>query len=144
MGIARNLARFDLALTNVLKLTGEHLPTRIYELSPKQARDLIGENSSSYKFNGYDVLVVSKADDKNYYPYWGPLFGYSGSLLVSGRALHSPFWYRIGVPAVFSNTQFEVDDIRTGGVQTGFARTLVSSNWIPTRILLRMENGDPR
>ena len=65
------------------------------------------------------MLVVSKADDKNYYPYWGPLFGYSGSLLVSGRALRSPFWYRIGVPAVFSNTQFEVDDIRTAASKPG-------------------------
>ena len=27
LGIARNLARFDLALTNVLKFTGEHLPS---------------------------------------------------------------------------------------------------------------------
>lgn len=145
VSLAHNVARFDKALSRILQLPERHLPTHIYELTPKQEKALLGEEGVvSYKFSGYEVSVITNtgADPKN--RYWGALFGYTGSLLVNGRASRAPYWFQLGVPQLFAQTEFESSHVKTGGVSAGFAQTLLGSKLIPMRIFLRVQSGDPQ
>jgi len=144
LALAHNVARFDTALTHILTLTEAHVSTHIYVLPAEQLKELIGNSSgASFRFSGYEVTVVTSDTIRNY-RYWGPLFGYTGSLLVNGRALRCPYWFQLGVPELFANTEFEADKLKTGGVAGGYARTLTLSNLIPTRTFLRIQSGDPQ
>lgn len=143
--LAYDLARFDRALTRILQLPERRVPTHVYLLAPKQLQQVIGQTDGvSYKFSGYEVSVVTSTDDAHGPRYWGALFGYTGSLLVNGRASRAPYWFNVGVPEVFALTDFEKAKVRVGGLSAGYARTLTGAKLIPTRILLRMQAGDPQ
>ena len=145
VSLADSLARFDTALAHILQLRAGRLPTHVYELSSKQAKELLGDvRTSSYKFSGYDVTVVTSVATDSADRNWGALFGYTASLLLNDRALRSPFWFQLGVPQLFAHTEFEPRRIKTGGVAVGFAATLQNSTLIPTRILLRLQSSDPQ
>jgi tetratricopeptide (TPR) repeat protein len=145
VSLAHDVARFDKALNHILQLSERHPPTHIYELEPKQEKDLLGEvGVVSYKFSGYEVSVITDTRADRNSPRWGALFGYTGSLLVSGRAVRAPYWFQVGVPQLFANTEFESGRIKTGGVSVGFARVLRGGKLIPTRIFLRMQGSDPQ
>lgn len=142
MAIAHIIARFDIALGSVMPLTHADVPIHIYDIAPSQARALIGENGAAgYQFTGYEVNIVSARASRDF---WGPLFGYVGSLLVSGRALRCPYWFQLGVPLLFANTEFHGESIVTGMPQTGYIGTVRNSNLIPVRTFLRMRSDDPR
>ena len=142
--LAHNIARFDQALTRILLLPDRHLSTHIYELPTSQEKAVLGATGgASYRFSGYDVTVVTGpagSYDRN----WGPLFGYTASLLVNGRALRSPYWFQVGVPQLFANTEFEPRQVKTGGMSAGFAQTLVNAKLIPAQTLLRIQANDPQ
>jgi tetratricopeptide (TPR) repeat protein len=144
VSLAHDLARFDTALTRILKLPEKRLPTHIYELSGKEVKELLGEaDAATYKFSGYEVSVITgtgaHGSDR-----WGALFGYTGSLLVSGRASRTPYWYRMGVPQLFAHTEFGPGSVTTGGVVPGFAQTLLHTKLIPMRVFLAMQPNDPQ
>jgi tetratricopeptide (TPR) repeat protein len=144
--LARDLVRFNQALARILQLPEKHLPTRIYELSPEQAKQLLGGSAgaASYKFSGYEVSVVTSEGQERQNRYWGALFGYTGSLFLNGRASRSPYWFQVGVPALFAHTKFEGDKVRTGDVVAGFVWTLKKGKLIPMRTLLRVQSKDPQ
>lgn len=144
--LARDLARFNQALARILPLPEKHLPTRIYELLPAQAEQLLGTpaGGASYRFSGYEVSVVTSEGEERQHRYWGALFGYTGSLFVNGRASRSPHWFQVGVPALFAHTEFDGDKVRTGGPVAGFAWTLQKGKHIPMRTFLRVQSKDPQ
>lgn len=144
--LARDLARFDKVLTRILQPTERHLPTRIYELSPDLAKQLLGGSAgaSSYKFSGYDVSVVTSEGQDRQNRYWGALFGYTGALFLNGRTSRSPYWFQVGVPALFAHTEFESAKVRTGGPVVGFLWTLQKGKRIPMRTFLRVQRTDPQ
>ena len=145
VSLAHDLARFDKALTRILRLSEKHVPTHIYELPPKQEKELLGEvGVVSFKFSGYEVSVITDTGADSNNRYWGALFGYTGSLLVNGRASRSPYWFQVGVPQLFAHTEFESGRVKTGGVSAGFAQTLLGAKLIPMRILLRVQGSDPQ
>lgn len=142
MAIAHIIARFDVALGTVMPLTHADVPIHIYDIAPSQARAILGENGAAgYQYTGYEVNIVSARTSRDF---WGPLFGYVGSLLVSGRALRCPYWFRLGVPLLFANTDFHGESIILGMLQTGYIGTVRNSNLIPLREFLRMQGDDPR
>jgi hypothetical protein len=142
--IAHNVARFDAALTKLMRLTEANIPIHIYELRPNESQGLIGQGScAAYQFTGYEANIVACRESRMD-GYWGPLFGYTGSLLVSGRARRCPYWYEVGVPLLFANTDFGAEWVSTGFADDGWIRTLTHADLIPTRTLLRMQVGDPQ
>lgn len=143
--LAQNIARFDNALTHILQVPARHLPTRIYELQAAEEKQLLGEKDVvAYRFSGYEVTVVSNSSADPSNPYWGALFGYTGSLLVNGRTSRCPYWFQVGVPQLFAHTEFKSDHVETAGVAPGFAQTLQNGKWIPMRTLLRLQGSDPQ
>jgi len=145
LSLAHSVARFDTALTSIMQLSESRVRTHIYELPHKETSQFLGEGYESfYHSTGYEVIVVTEQAARNSNRWHGALFGYTGSVLISGRLLRCPYWFRIGVPEVFANTEFEVEQIKTGWVPAGYSRTLTLSNLIPTRVLLRMQGGDPQ
>ncbi len=142
--IAHNVARFDAALTKLMRLTEANVPIHIYELPPNESQGLIGQSScAAYQFTGYEANIVACRESRMD-AYWGPLFGYTGSLLVSGRARRCPYWYQVGVPLLFANTNFGAEWVSTGFADDGWLSTLNHADLIPTRTLLRMQVGDPQ
>jgi hypothetical protein len=144
VSLAHDLARFDTTLTRILKLPERRLPTHIYEVPGKEAKQLLGAaDASNYMFSGYEVSVIAgtagHGSDR-----WGALFGYTGSLLVSGRASRTPVWYRMGVPQLFAYTEFGPGRVTTGGVVPGFMDTLQHANLIPMRVFLATQPDDPQ
>jgi tetratricopeptide (TPR) repeat protein len=147
--LAKNIARFDTALSHILQLPETPLPTHIYVLPGGQVKALVGEDASaSYKFSGYEATTIANpdSDPSNRYNnrYWGVLFGYTGALLMNSGASRFPHWFQVGVPQVFSHTEFEVDSVRTGLVTPGVAHTLLGAPLIPMRTFLSLEPNDPR
>jgi hypothetical protein len=144
--LARDLGRFNKTITRILQLPEKRLPTRIYELSPEQAKQLIGgsEGGASYRFSGYEVSVVTSEGQGQWNRYWGALFGYTGSLFLNGRASRSPYWFQVGVPALFAHTEFKGDTVTTGDVVLGFGATLQHGKLIPMRTFLRVQSNDPQ
>ena len=143
--LAYTVARFDVALSKILQLPDIQIPTHIYFLPAKETEALLGkDDAAAYKFSGYEVTTVSGPDSGSTNRYWGVLFGYTGALLVNGRASRFPFWFQVGVPYVFANTEFDGDRIRTGGVIAGFAQTLQRGGLIPTRTFLHLQRDDPQ
>ncbi len=145
VSLAHNVARFEKALTENLNLPPASVPTHIYELPPKETKDLLGgADGAAYHFTGYEVAVVTGVGvTKATNPNWGPLFGYTGSLLFS-RTGRYPYWYLIGIPQLFANTEFGPGEIKTGGMSAGFAYTLTRGKLIPMRVFLRAQRGDPQ
>lgn len=141
VSLAHDLARFDTALTRILRLPERRLPTHVYQLRDTEAKQLLGDpGAATYYFSGYEVWVITgHAGDR-----WGPLFGYTGSLLVSGRASRMPYWYSVGVPMLFANTEFGQESVTTGGVVLGYFQTLLHTKLIPMRVFLAMQPGDPQ
>jgi tetratricopeptide (TPR) repeat protein len=143
--LVHTVARFDVALSKILQLPDIQIPTHIYFLPAKEAEALLGkDDAAAYKFSGYEVTTVSGPESGSANRYWGALFGYTGALLVNGRASRFPFWFQVGVPYLFANTEFEGDRIRTGGVIPGFAQTLQHGGLIPMRTFLRLQHDDPQ
>jgi tetratricopeptide (TPR) repeat protein len=144
--LVRDLARFNEVLIRILQLPERHMPIRIYELSPEQARQLLGGSAggASYKFSGYDVSVVTSEGQDQQNRYWGALFGYTGALFLNGWTSRSPYWFQVGVPALFAQTEFESSKVRTGGLVPGFVWTLQNGKRIPIRTFLRMQRTDPQ
>jgi hypothetical protein len=144
--LASDLVRFDKVLSRILETTEGHLPTRIYVLTADQARQLIGGSvgSASYKFSGYEVSVVTSEGQDRQNRYWGALFGYTGALFLNGRVSRSPYWFQVGVPALFANTEFEGAKVRTGGPVAGFVGMLQRGQRIPMRTFLRVQSVDPQ
>jgi tetratricopeptide (TPR) repeat protein len=142
VSLAHDLARFDTALTRILQLPERRLPTHVYELPGTEARELLGgPDAATYHFSGYEVWVITGAHAGDR---WGPLFGYTGSLLVSGRASRMPYWYSVGVPLLFANTEFGPESVKTGGVVPGYFQILLHTKLIPMRVFLAMQPGDPQ
>lgn len=142
--LAHHIARFDKALSGILQLPAAYLPTKIYSLPGAQVKELLGDSDAvSYRFTGYEVMIVTnpRADANRY---WGALFGYTGSLLVSGRASRYPYWFQLGVPALFAHTEFENDRITTGGTGHEFGRAVQGRSPIPMQTFLRLRAGDPQ
>jgi hypothetical protein len=142
--LARDLARFNKALTEIVQLPEERLPARIYELPPEEAKGVVGESGVSYQFSGYEVIVVTTAGQESGNRYWGALFGYTGSLFLNGRASRSPYWFQVGVPELFARTEFTPQTVRTGNVSFGNMQLLMRAKFIPLRSLLRMQQADPQ
>jgi tetratricopeptide (TPR) repeat protein len=143
--LARDLARFDKVVASILGIPVRHAPTRIYELAPEQVKNLLGhEGANSYRFSGYEVTVVADSEAREHERDWGALFGYMGSLVVSGPYAHYPVWFRNGIVTLFAHTEFKGGRVMTGGVDNQWARPVVSSNLIPMRVFLRLKAGDPQ
>jgi tetratricopeptide (TPR) repeat protein len=142
--LARALPRFNKALTRILQLPAKHLPTHIYELPPEQAKQVLGAVATSYKFSGYEVLVVTSEGQEGPDRYWGAFFGYTGSLFLNGRTSRSPYWFQLGVPQLFAHTEFKGDKVITGGPVARFVWTLQKVKLIPMRTFLRVQSTDPR
>jgi tetratricopeptide (TPR) repeat protein len=143
--LARNLAQYDAALSKILDLSGGRTPTRLYELSAKDLKAVVGsERSASTKFNGYEMIVLTDSGSGTGNPYWGALFGYTEGLLASGRARRSPLWFDVGVAQLFASTEFKGDRVTTAGVAPGFVQTLLNGKTIPARTLLSVQNEDPQ
>lgn len=145
VSVAHNIARFDNALARILELPEAHLRTHIYELPGAEKQQLLGDgHEASFRFSEYEVTVIAHSTADSSSRYWGALFGYTGSLLVNGRARRCPYWYKIGVPLVFASTQFGVDQITTGRKNLTAARALNRGTFIPMRTLLALQRDDPR
>jgi len=144
--LAHDLARFDKVLTRLLQPTERHLPTSIYELSPDQAKQLLGGSAgtAAYKFSGYEVAVVTSEGQDRQNRYWGALFGYTGALFLNGRTSRSPYWFQVGVPALFAHTEFENAKVKTGGPVPGYWWMLQRGKRIPMRTFLRVQSTDPQ
>ena len=77
MAVAHIIARFDVALSSVMPLTHADVSVHVYDLAPRQARDLIGQNSdAAYQFTGYEVNIVSARVSSDY---WGRFSGMWGA-----------------------------------------------------------------
>ncbi len=146
VSLVRDLARFDAALTQILELPPPHAPTHIYELPTKIAVELIGEqNHVVYRRSSSGVTVVTDLQNlSSGHRNWGPLFGYAAGLLTTGRPGRSPYWFRVGVPALFARTELDFDRVRTGGLDVMELRWLQGRKLVPARDLLRMKGSDPR
>jgi hypothetical protein len=146
VSLAQDLARFDAALTQILQLPPPHLPTQVFELPTKIAAELIGDrNWVVYRPSSSGVIVVTDVQNlSSGVRNWGPLFGYAGGLVTTGQAGRSPYWFRVGVPALFARTEFDFDHVRTGGLDVVELRSLQDRPLIPSRDLLQMRASDPR
>lgn len=142
--LARDLSRFDTTLARILQLPEGRLPTHIIELTREQQTALVGTSgSTTYLSSGYEVWVVTTGGDDPQQRYFGALFGYTSSLLMSGPAARSPYWFRMGVPQVFAATDFKMSQVITGRLSAGVAFGL-RGKLIPMREFLRMQGGDPQ
>jgi hypothetical protein len=142
--LAQNLARLDQAVAGIVGTTDKHPPTHIYLLPAEEATRLLGPRGgdSAYQFNGSDVTVVANQEARKHERDWGALVGYTDSLMVSGRFAHYPYWFRVGVPALFAHSEFTTQHVKTGGSDDLYARKVVSSNLILMRTFLRAQAGD--
>lgn len=145
VSLAHDIARFDTAVSRVLQLPDTRVPTHIYELPGGQVKQLLGaEDVATFHFSGYEVSVISSSEGGPGNRYWGSLFGYVGGLLESGRAPRYPYWFQVGVPELFAQTEFDNDRIKTGGVVFGYAQTLQRGKLIPMRTFLSLRDNDPQ
>jgi tetratricopeptide (TPR) repeat protein len=140
--LARNLVRLDKALASTLGRPQRHLLTHIYELTPALGQAVIGSSQTS--FQGYEVTVVTDDQGNPDNPYWGVLFGYVQSLLVNVEGAGLPMWFQIGVPMLFSNSEFKMEEVHAGRFNRQTAYYLTHRKILPLRVLLRMQPGDPR
>jgi hypothetical protein len=145
VSLARDLARFDGVLNRILHSPEIHVLTRIYELPPSQVKALLGdENRTIFHYTGYEALVVTGPPLHNVAHNWGPNFGYAGSFMISGRLVRVPYWFRVGVPALFARTEFDGPRAKTGGVDPGYMNRLMRSTLIPSRVMLQLQGSDPQ
>jgi cytochrome c-type biogenesis protein CcmH/NrfG len=145
--IAHDVDRLGDVLTQILSFKASaRLPTHIYILPSDVVSQLAGTGVGSlYKTSGYDTTVIASPDASGSGDrYWGALFGYVGSILAGDGALRYPFWFRLGVPAVFATTEFERSRLKTGGLSAGYALAFGRGTLIPMRTFLGLHQDDPQ
>lgn len=146
VSLARDLERFDGALSQVLQLKGTaHTPTYVYLLPADVSKALLGStDTAKFSVSGYDVTVVSSSATPTSQLSWGAYFGYAGGLLVSDRAMRYPSWLRTGVPLVFSNPRFTPETVVLGMGGWDLGSPLRHGGWIPMRSFLTLSPSDPQ
>ncbi len=145
INMAHNVDRLDRALRKILPLIDQKpTATHIYALADSELRRLgiTASGTARYKWSGSDTTVVTgimAAPDQ----YWGAYFGYAGGLLKSSVGTHYPNWMYIGVPAVFADTEFRGDTIRTGGIAHGLGEQLLHGGpLLPMSTFLTLRGRD--
>jgi tetratricopeptide (TPR) repeat protein len=146
VALAQNLMRFDAALAQILEVPAVHLPTHVYELPSRVTAELLGDpRLTSYRSSDYEVTVLTGVTPLGSGMHnWGPLFGYAGARVATGRAARSPHWFKIGVPDLFATTEFDFNRVKTGGLNRAEVVALAGKKLIPTRVLLRLDASDPQ
>ena len=145
IAIANHLARFDKALTGALGLSDNVTPIILYELSSEDSLQVLSSRGTAYfSFSGFDTTVVTDRDADSNNSDWGALFGYTGGLIVTGRALRCPRWYLQGVPQVFAQARFESGRVLVGGVIGGYVQLVRNTGLIPSQVFLNLRADDPQ
>jgi hypothetical protein len=140
VNLVRYALQMDALLTKLLNIhTTARVRAHLYALAP--ALDKLATQKdvvNSYRVHAYDAIIIMPAGS-----YWGAAFGYTGALLADAQALKGPYWYQVGVPAVFAGTVFEHGKARLGTVNNGAAITLTERGQrFPLRTFLAMTRED--
>jgi tetratricopeptide (TPR) repeat protein len=148
VALAHNLARYDAAISRVLNIsTTYHVPTHVFVLTGKLLKSVTGSSEgASFQSAGFDVTVVTDAGPGAGRD-WGVYFGYTGGLLISDRATRYPYWLTLGAPELFATPSFEREHVLMGGVgglNAGYAQTLLANKLIPLRVFLSLRQADPQ
>jgi hypothetical protein len=144
VNLAHNVDRLDRALRQILPLLAQKpVATHIYVLSGGDLRRLgMAADTARYTSDGTDTIVVTGVSEAPY-QYWGAYFGYTGGLLESNGGARYPYWFYVGVPEVFADTEFRDDTIRTGGIAHGFGTELLhGSALFPMSTFLTLDGKD--
>jgi hypothetical protein len=144
VNLAHNVDRLDRALRQILPLLAQKpVATHIYVLSGGDLRRLgFAQDSSFCSSTGTDATVVTAVREAPY-QYWGAYFGYAGGLLETNGGARYPYWFYVGVPEVFADTEFRGDTIRTGGIAHGFGTELLhGSALFPMSTFLALKGKD--
>jgi hypothetical protein len=144
VNLAHNVDRLDRALRQILPLMAQKpVATHIYVLTGSDLRPLgMAAGESRFSSNGDATTVIATASEAPY-QYWGAYFGYTGGLLRSNGPRRYPYWFYMGVPQVFADTDFRGDTIRTGGLAHGWGSVITrGSALLPMSTFLTLKARD--
>ena len=147
--LAHKLAQLDAALvkTVAISIGPWRAPLRLYALPRDVFKKVWGSNQASVVLGGGSedfILINNDNSDDPEHPYRSAYFSYTGALLSTQGLLRYPYWYRIGIFAVFAASASSDDRITIGGFIPWQVQNLLSHQLIPMRTLLKLHGDDPQ